>query len=412
MLVSTKPGTISTIAGNGEPAHAGDDGPAVAASVNEPKNIAVDRADHLFIADSENHVIRRVDLKTGVIVTIAGRPMEPIIREMSGGVQDDPLPMDEDDPLGGPTQEVTSRFTQSRDVSGTVRFVTGTQVGAKRFSGDGGSAVEAQLNFPGAVAIDEQGHVYIADTMNHRIRKVDANSGLITTIAGTGQKRWSGDGGPAVSAALNEPTALALDQKGRLYIADQSNHRVRRLDLDTGIITTVAGTGEAGYSGDGMPAHEATLSGPSGLAIGADGTLYIADTFNGRIRKVDVETSVMTTVAGDGSEYRYQGNPHEFSTSLSRPYGIAIEADGHLLVTDSDSHLIRRWHRQKKIITRVAGSGSAGYSGDGGLPLESCLNYPFGLAVDHQGNIYIADTFNHRIRMIVAMQNSKSKMQN
>jgi sugar lactone lactonase YvrE len=412
MLVSTKPGTISTIAGNGEPAHAGDDGPAVAASVNEPKNIAVDRADHLFIADSENHVIRRVDLKTGVIVTIAGRPMEPIIREMSGGVQDDPLPMDEDDPLGGPTQEVTSRFTQSRDVSGTVRFVTGTQVGAKRFSGDGGSAVEAQLNFPGAVAIDEQGHVYIADTMNHRIRKVDANSGLITTIAGTGQKRWSGDGGPAVSAALNEPTALALDQKGRLYIADQSNHRVRRLDLDTGIITTVAGTGEAGYSGDGMPAHEAALSGPSGLAIGADGTLYIADTFNGRIRKVDVETSVMTTVAGDGSEYRYQGNPHEFSTSLSRPYGIAIEADGHLLVTDSDSHLIRRWHRQKKIITRVAGSGSAGYSGDGGLPLESCLNYPFGLAVDHQGNIYIADTFNHRIRMIVAMQNSKCKMQN
>jgi sugar lactone lactonase YvrE len=412
MLVSTKPGTISTIAGNGEPAHAGDDGPAVAASVNEPKNIAVDRADHLFIADSENHVIRRVDLKTGVIVTIAGRPMEPIIREMSGGVQDDPLPMDEDDPLGGPTQEVTSRFTQSRDVSGTVRFVTGTQVGAKRFSGDGGPAVEAQLNFPGAVAIDEQGHVYIADTMNHRIRKVDANSGLITTIAGTGQKRWSGDGGPAVSAALNEPTALALDQKGRLYIADQSNHRVRRLDLDTGIITTVAGTGEAGYSGDGMPAHEAALSGPSGLAIGADGTLYIADTFNGRIRKVDVETSVMTTVAGDGSEYRYQGNPHEFSTSLSRPYGIAIEADGHLLVTDSDSHLIRRWHRQKKIITRVAGSGSAGYSGDGGLPLESCLNYPFGLAVDHQGNIYIADTFNHRIRMIVAMQNSKSKMQN
>ncbi len=412
MLVSTKPGTISTIAGNGEPAHAGDDGPAVAASVNEPKNIAVDRADHLFIADSENHVIRRVDLKTGVIVTIAGRPMEPVAREVSGGVQEDPLPMDEDDPLGGPSQEVTSRFTQSRDVSGTVRFVTGTQVGAKRFSGDGGPAVEAQLNFPGAVAIDEQGHVYIADTMNHRIRKVDAHSGFITTIAGTGQKRWSGDGGPAVSAAFNEPTALALDQKGRLYIADQSNHRVRRLDLDTGIITTVAGTGEAGYSGDGMPAHEAALSGPSGLAIGADGTLYIADTFNGRIRKVDVETSVMTTVAGDGSEYRYQGNPHEFSTSLSRPYGIAIEADGHLLVTDSDSHLIRRWHRQKKIITRVAGSGSAGYSGDGGLPLESCLNYPFGLAVDHQGNIYIADTFNHRIRMIVAMQNSKCKVQN
>jgi sugar lactone lactonase YvrE len=402
MLVSTKPGTISTVAGNGQPGHSGDGGPAVAASVNEPKNIAIGPGGHLFIADSENHVVRRVDLHTGVIVTIAGRSMEPIPGEVAGGVQDDPLPMDEDDPLGGPTQEVTSRFTQSRDVSGTVRFVTGTQPGAKRFSGDGGPAVEAQLNFPGAVAVDEQGHVYIADTMNHRIRKVDANSGVITSIAGTGQKRWSGDGGPAVSAALNEPVALALDRNGRLYIADQSNHRVRRLDLATGIITTVAGTGEAAYSGDGMPGHEAALSGPSGLAVGVDGTLYIADTFNGRIRKVDVDTGVISTVAGDGSEYRYQGNPDEFSTSLSRPYGIALEADRHLLVTDSDSHLIRRWHRLKKIITRVAGIGTAGYSGDGGLPLESSLNYPFGVAVDHQGNIYIADTFNHRIRMIVA----------
>jgi len=402
MLVSIKGGTISTVVGNGEPTYAGDGGSAVAASVNEPKNIALGGMGHLYIADSENHAIRRVDLKTGIIMTIAGRLMEPATPDHRAAVQDDPLPMDEDDPLGGPTQEVTSRFTQSRDVSGTVRFVTGAQTGTKRFSGDGSPAIEALLNFPGAVAVDAHGHVYIADTMNHRIRKVDADSGIISTIAGTGQKRWSGDGEAAVSAALNEPTALALDQKGRLYIADQSNHRVRRLDLDTGIITTIAGTGEAGYSGDGMPGHEASLSGPSGLAVGVDGTLYIADTFNGRIRKVDADTSVITTVAGDGAEYRYQGNPHEFSTSLSRPYGIALEADGHLLVTDSDSHLIRRWHRQKKIITRVAGNGSPGYGGDGGVPLESSLNYPFGVAVDHQGNIYIADTFNHRIRMIAA----------
>ena len=402
MLVTTKPGTISTVAGNGEPAHAGDGGPAVAASVNEPKSVAIDGGGHLFIADSENHVIRRVDVHTGVIVTIAGCSREAVAGQEKSNAQEDPLPLDEDDPLGGPTQEVTSRFTQSRDVSGTVRFVTGTQAGTKRFSGDGGPAVEAQLNFPGAVAVDDQGHVYIADTMNHRIRRVDVHSGVITTIAGTGQKRWSGDGGPAVSAALNEPTALALDQKGRLYIADQSNHRVRRVDLESGIITTVAGTGEAGYSGDGMPGPEAALSGPSGLAVSLDGTLYIADTFNGRIRRLDADTSVITTVAGDGSEYRYQGNPHEFSTSLSRPYGIALDADGHLLVTDSDSHLIRRWHRLKKIITRVAGTGRAGYSGDGGLPLESSLNYPFGVAVDHQGNVYIADTFNHRVRMIAA----------
>ena len=390
------------MAGHGEAGHAGDGGPAVTASLNEPKSIAVDGAGHLYIADSENHVIRRVDLKTGVIATIAGRP-----NNFGGGAQradmdHDPLPMDEEDPLGGPTQEMTSRFTQSRDVSGTVRFVTGTQPGSKRFSGDGACAVDALLNFPGAVAIDAHGHVYIADTMNHRIRKVDAKSGIITTIAGTGQKRWSGDGGAATSAALNEPTALALDQKGYLYIADQSNHRVRRVDLETGTITTVAGTGEAGYGGDGMAGQDAGLSGPSGLAVAADGTLYIADTFNGRIRKIEAGTGIITTAVGDGNEYRYQGNPQELSTSLSRPYGIALDAEGHLLITDSDSHLIRRWHRQKKIITRVAGNGVAGYGGDGGVALDSTLNYPFGVAVDDDGNIYIADTFNHRIRVIAA----------
>ena len=234
MLVTTKPGTISTVVGNGEPTHAGDGGSAILASLNEPKNIAIDGDGRLYIADSENHVIRQVDLKAGVIVTIAGRSMEPAARDERAGAHDDPLPMDEEDPLGGPTQEVTSRFTQSRDVSGTVRFVTGTQTAAKRFSGDGGRAVEALLNFPGAVVVDPNGNLYIADTMNHRVRKVDAESGLITTIAGTGQRRLSGDGGPAVSAALNEPTALALDRKGLLYIADQSNHRVRRVDLDPG----------------------------------------------------------------------------------------------------------------------------------------------------------------------------------
>jgi sugar lactone lactonase YvrE len=348
MLVTTKPGTMSTVAGNGEPTHAGDGGPAILAGLNEPKNIAIDRAGRLYIADSENHVIRRVDLKAGVIVTIAGRPMAPAACDERARVHDDPLPMDEEDPLGGPTQEVTSRFTQSRDVSGTVRFVTGTQTGAKRFSGDGGRAVEALLNFPGAVVVDPHGNLYIADTMNHRVRKVDAESGLMTTIAGTGQKRWSGDGGPAVSAALNEPTALALDRKGLLYIADQSNHRVRRVDLDTGMITTVAGTGEAGYSGDGMPGHEANLSGPSGLAVDINGTLYIADTFNGRIRKVDADTNVITTVAGDGSEYRYQGNPHEFSTSLSRPYGIALEASHSTLASPEKNYHARgrQWQRR------------------------------------------------------------------
>ncbi|MEK6526885.1 MAG: SMP-30/gluconolactonase/LRE family protein, partial [Nitrospirota bacterium] len=252
------------------------------------------------------------------------------------------------------------------------------------------------------VAVDERGNLYIADTMNHRVRKVEAITGTITTIAGTGQHRFSGDGGPAASAALNEPTALVVDGKGHLYIADQSNNRVRKVDQATGVITTVAGTGEAAYTGDGMPASEASLAGPSGLALGPDGALYIADTFNGRIRRVDPETGAISTVAGDGGEYRYQGRANEFSTSLSRPYGIALDREGHILITDSDSHLIRKWDRTKKIVRRVAGNGMAQFGGDGGLPEDCSLNYPFGVVVDDRGNMYIADTFNHRVRMIAA----------
>ncbi len=394
-----RPGTIGTLAGTGEPGYAGDGGPAAAARLNEPKSLALDGRGHLYIADAENHVIRRVDLETGLIVTVAGHPpgaADGISRPLeaaSAGVEDD-------DPLADPPPP-QGRVVQLADLSGTVRFVVGSAAGG-RFHGDGGPAVDAALHFPSAVVVDRDGHLYIADTMNHRVRRVDAATAVITTVAGTGQRRYSGDGGPGTAAALNEPSALALDGRGGLYIADQSNHRVRRLDLATGMITTVAGTGEAAYSGDGGPAAAAALAGPSGLAVGPDGALYIADTFNGRIRRVEPGTGVISTVAGDGSEYRYQGRPGEFSTSVSRPYGIAVEPAGHVLLTDSDSHLIRRWDCRKRIITVVAGNGLAWFAGDGGPPGESSLNYPFGVAVDPAGNIYIADTFNHRIRLIAA----------
>jgi len=401
MLVRTKPKIISTIAGTGEPGYAGDGGPAVAAALNEPRNIALDRAGHLYIADSENHVIRRLDLKTGIVITVAGRPGAASSEQEGVGVREVPAAEQaEDDPLGGPQPGTPQQFAHLADLSGTVRFVVGTVAGAGRFHGDGGPASQAMLNVPGAVVADEAGNLYVADTMNHRVRKVEAATGIMTTIAGTGQHRFSGDGGPAVAAALNEPVALAVDRRGHLYIADQSNNRVRRLDLAMGLITTVAGTGEAAYTGDGMLASEAGLAGPSGLALCSDGALYIADTFNGRIRRVDPETGSISTVAGDGGEYRYQGGANEFSTSLSRPYGIALDREGNLLITDSDSHLIRKWDRTRKIVTRVAGNGLARFGGDGGPPEDCSLNYPFGVAVDEEGNLYIADTFNHRIRLI------------
>lgn len=402
--VSLESGIITTIAGIGEPGCSGDGGPAVLARLNEPKQVAVDDRGHLYIADAENHLIRKVDAATGFITTVAGHlesdePGSPagtdhVSEAMDGGAED---------LLADPAPQTEGRFAQLADLGGTVRFVVGkAQDGGAHFAGDGGPAVKARLNFPSAVAIDVDGTLFVADTMNHRVRRVDPKTGIITTIAGTGQRRFSGEGGLAAKAALNEPAALALDGRGGLYVADQSNNRVRRIDLATGIIVTVAGTGEAGYTGDGMPAVEASLAGPSGLACGEDGTLYVADTFNGRIRAVDSATGMIRTVAGDGGEYRYQGVPNEWSTSLSRPYGIALDREGHLLITDSDSHLLRRWDRRKKIITRVVGTGRAQFGGDGGAASDASLNYPFGVAVDRGGHVYIADTFNHRIRKVNA----------
>jgi sugar lactone lactonase YvrE len=389
-------GTIGTIAGTGEPGATGDGGAATHAALSEPKAVAISHSvgeeNALFIADAENHLIRRVDPGTGRITTVVGCLGET---HMGPCPPEPDLPRESDDPLGESFGQ--AKFAQLLDLSGTVRFVVGKAPVIGRFTGDGGSALKATLNFPSAVAVDRDGNLYIADTMNHRVRRVD-RSGTITTIAGTGQARSGGDGGAAVAAGLNEPTALAI-HGDYLYIADQSNNRVRRLSLVSGDIQTVAGTGEATYTGDGMPALEAALAGPSGLAIGSDGTLYIADTFNGRIRAVDPSTGTIRTVAGDGGTYRYQA-ANEFSASLARPYGIALDADENILITDSDNHLIRRWDRRRKIIAVLAGNGVAGFGGDGGPPQLSSLNYPFGVAVDRCGNIYIADTFNHRVRVI------------
>jgi len=305
-----------------------------------------------------------------------------------------------DDPFSEGNVTTDKAFAQQADLSGTVRYVVNGIGVAKRFTGDGGPALKALLNFPTAIAVDQDGHLYIADTMNHRVRRVDAKTGLISTLAGVGQPRFSGDGGPSVNAGLNEPAALAVHGT-RVYIADQSNNRVRMIDVATEIITTVAGTGLAGYNGDGMPATEASLAGPSGLAVGADGTLYIADTFNGRIRGVDPTTGMISTVAGDGGDYRYQGPTETSSGSLSRPSGISLDRDGNLLITDSDNHLVRRWERATGRIDRIAGTGEASGGGDGGPALEAGLSYPFGIVVDANGRVLVADTFNHRMREIL-----------
>ncbi|MDX2252656.1 MAG: hypothetical protein NW202_10235 [Nitrospira sp.] len=399
MVTALHSWTIHTLAGTGEPGYAGDGGPCRRAALNEPKGLTVDSSGNLVIADSENHVIRRLDRATGVITTVAGVADGP--GPPAGAVQDVAERQSmEEDPFAETASATMRGYKQQADLSGTVRYVVNGTTLPKRFSGDGGPASQARLNFPTAVAVDRQGHLYIADTMNHRVRVVDAGTGIITTIAGVGQPRYGGDGGPATAAGLNEPAALALNGRGTLYIADQSNNRVRAIDLATGQIRTVAGTGAAAYNGDGIPATEASLAGPSGLACGEDGTLFIADTFSGRIRAIDPVTGVIRTVAGDGGEYRYQSEAEAPSASLSRPSGIALDRAGNLLLTDSDNHLVRRWDRLTGLIERVAGGGTTGAGGDGGFAAHAGLSYPFGITVDGDGRILVADTFNHRIREI------------
>lgn len=391
---------IRTFAGDGEPGCMGDGGPSRQARLNEPKGVTVDDHGNVYVADSENHIVRKVDRVTGVISTVAGM-VSGEDRVRSSELQDISAQPTDEDPLADGVGETSSTaFTQQADVSGTVRYWTKqTTAPPKRYGGDGGPAERAWLNFPTAVAVDREGNLFIADTMNHRVRMVHAVTGVITTVAGTGQARFSGDSGPADQAALNEPAALTIDDKGRLYIADQSNHRVRMVDLRTGVIQTIAGTGIAAYDGDGKPARDTAIAGPSGLAFVGD-RLYIADTFNGRIRCVELSSGLMTTVAGDGGVYRYGSSSDAPSASLSRPTGIACDHEGRLFLTDSDNHLIRQWDWASGVAFCVAGQGAPSYSGDGGVAREASLCYPFGIVAGRDGTLLVADTFNHRIRVL------------
>lgn len=395
-------GVLTTVAGCGEPGYRGDGALAIRAYLNEPKNLVFDAEGNLYIADSENHAIRRVMRSTGLIETVAGSvPLQSVHAESPPPPVEREEVAEEVDPLADVDDSPERAYTQTPDLSGTVRYVVGQGMGRERFAGDGGLATKALLNFPSAVAVDQSGALFIADTLNHRVRRVDPQTGTIQTVVGTGQTKWSGDGGSGMDTTLNEPVALAIHGTS-LYIAGQSNNRIRMLDLTTQVMTTVAGTGDSGYNGDGMPATESGLAGPSGLALDAVGNLYVADTFNGRIRKIDKDTGIIATVAGDGAEFRYERGANERASALSRPYGIAMTMEHCVLITDSDNHLLRQWDPQKKEMSLVAGIGQAMFSGDETVPSESALNFPFGVAVDSLGNVAIADTFNHRIRYIRA----------
>ncbi|HYH51213.1 MAG TPA: DNRLRE domain-containing protein [Acidimicrobiia bacterium] len=265
--------------------------------------------------------------------------------------------------------------------TGTIVTLAGVSAG---FGGDGGPATAAWLRLPRTMAADPDGNVYIVDTYNHRIRKVDTN-GIITTIGGTGSAGYSGDGGPATSARFDTPHGIAADPAGNVYVADPPNQRIRRIDAITGIVTTVAGNGDSGFSGDGGPATSAQIRYPKGVEIGPDGNLYIADNNNHRVRRVDLSTGVISTVAGSGSRgFSGDGGPAT-AARLDEPRNIAFDAQGRLYIVDQNNRRIRRVETDGTIRTFASG-----------------FTFPRDVAVDRNGTVYVADEDANRIRQVSA----------
>lgn len=338
-------GTMTIVAGTGDLGFSGDGGPATNARFNAPQGIAIDGVGNIYVADSSNARVRKIDLD-GIITTFAG----------------------------------------NGSFSGT---------------GDGGPAAAAGLNRPIGVAVDGLGNVYIAETLGHRVRKVDTN-GVITTYAGTGTTGFAGDDGPAAAAQIASPRGLAVDVAGNLFIADQTNRRIRKVALD-GTITTVAGIGTAGLSGDGGLATSAQFLSPIRVAVDAAGQLFITDQANQRIRKVAANGTI-TTYAGTGATgsdnggFAGDGGPAT-SALIADPEGLAIDSNGDLAVCDTTNNRIRRISATG-VISTIAGSGENGYTGDGGPAVASPLLFPVDVTIDGAGNLYFAEQFAHRVRKV------------
>ncbi len=429
-------GILTLVAGGATSAGLGDGGLAVNARLGSPVGLAVDGAGQIYISDMNYNRVRKV-ATNGIITTVAGDGV--------GGNSGD----------GGPA--LNARFltlmglavdsagnlyiadqgaNKIRKVTTDGKIATMVGTGDSGFSGDGGPAASAQLNGPHGLALDAKGNLFITDQWNNRIREVTPD-GNIATVAGNGTPDFAGDGGQAVSAEIRSPWAVALDAAGDLFIADTYNQRIRKVTPDgtittvaaglafpsgvasnstgdlavailndkaisrvtaAGVVTTVAGNGSAGYSGDGGPAVGAEFGYPFGVAVDPSGNFYIADPNNHQVRKVGAN-GVITTVAGTGIQgFSGDGGPAA-SAQLNSPGGVATDSQGNLYIADSSNLRIRKV-TPGGTITTVAGSSAYGYSGDGGPATAAGLKYPQGVAVDAAGRIYIADTYDHVVRRV------------
>jgi uncharacterized protein (TIGR03437 family) len=377
----TPDGKISTVAGTGVAGLRGDGALAVDAQLAFPAGLAVDRLGALYIADSQNQRVRKI-LAGGIISTVVGgSPSTALLTPLTIAV----------DVAGTLYVADTSNIVRSYTVAGAWTNVAGT--GQPGFSGDGGPSVSAQLAAPHDLAVDLNGFLYIADGV--RIRRV--GNGKIQTVAGDGYVHAIGDGGLATDSLLSQPSAIALNGAGSLYIADTGTQRVRQV-LPTGVIQTLVGTGVAGFAADNVAVSAATLNSPMGVALDAAGGILIADTNNHRIRQVGtdghIRNLVGTGVGGVGPEGMLPAQ-----TPLDGPRGVCTGRGGALFVVDTANHRVLQAAPQPLVIT-AAGNGAPGDAGDGGQARLAQLNQPSACALDSAGNLFIADTFSHRIRKV------------
>lgn len=277
-----------------------------------------------------------------------------------------------------------------------IRTIVGT--GSKGFSGDGGMASAAQINNPFGIARGPDGALYICDTDNHRIRKVTPD-GKISTVAGTGERGWSGDGGPALSAKLNEPYEVRFDAAGNVFWVERMSHTVRKLDVKSGTITTVAGCGEVGFSGDGGPATQAKFNQPHSIAFDAAGDLYICDILNHRIRKVDMKSGVVSTFAGTGEKKTAPDGSKFAGAALHGPRALEFDQKGQLWLALREGNALYRLDLKAGTLHHIAGAaGKPGFHGNGGPAKKAILGGPKGVSIAADGKVYLADTETHSIR--------------
>jgi streptogramin lyase len=342
------PGKIDSVAGTGKAGHTGDGGKAVEATLNQPFHCELDAAGNLYVAEAFNHCIRKVALKTGLVSTIVGngkkgytgdgaKATEATMNEPYAVVIDSNGDLYIVDRLNAVIRKVDGS-------TGVIRTVAGN--GKKEYSGDGGKATEAGLREPNDCCLDGKGGLLIADVADWRIRRVDLKTGTITTFAGTGRPKAKpergkiGDGGKAAEAVIVGARAVCVDGQGNTYICEREGNSIRKVD-DKGIITTVAGTGDKGYTGDGGDARKATFSGPKAIRCDRQGNVYVVDTENHAIRKLDVKSGMVTTVAG-GRKGGGGDNGDATQAGMDRPHGCVVDAQGTIYIADSNNHRVRR----------------------------------------------------------------------